>query len=103
MLRSATVVTPGAKPVIGAIVTAEASSGAIEQYHLAAPGESDSSLNRVPFDSPFGQLLARCDLGSSFVVKAPDGARRMTVVAISYPASVGGPVAGNVAEAVEAR
>ncbi len=85
VLRRATVVNPGRRPVVGAIVTAQTASGETEHYRLVAPGEADPTLARVAVDSPFGQLLARVELGSSFVVKIPNGARRMTVVDISYP------------------
>ncbi len=86
VLQRATVVTPSHRPVIGAVITVEAITGEQEQFRMVAPGEADSTLDRVAIDSPFGQLLARIELGSSFVVKVPHGARRMTVVDISYPA-----------------
>jgi transcription elongation GreA/GreB family factor len=86
ILRRATVVEPGDRPVIGAIITAQASTGETEQFRIVAPGAADSTLGCVAYDSPFGQLLTRTEVGSSFVVKVPHGARRITVVDISYPA-----------------
>ncbi len=85
VLRRADVTEPGDRPVIGAAVTAQATGGETEHFMLVPPGEGDPTLGRVPLDSPFGQLLSRCEIGSSFAMMGANGSRRMTVVAISYP------------------
>lgn len=84
VLNRAEVVPPGPHPVVGALVTLQSTTGELVEYRIEAPGEDDPTLGRVPIDSPFGRLLSRAEVGSSFIAKAPSGARRMTVVAISY-------------------
>ncbi len=87
VLARAEVTAPGTRPIIGSLVTLEAEDGGSELYRLVAPGEEDHTLNRVSYDSPFGQLLGRATPGSTFAVKVVHGARRMTVVAVSFPES----------------
>ena len=85
VLARAQVGVPEKRPIVGAMVTLQSATGEIELFRLVPPGEEDHTLNRVSFDTPFGQLLSRSELGSSFAVKVVSGARRMTVVDISYP------------------
>ena len=53
--------------------------------------EADSSVGQVSWISPVARALLKAQVGDEVAVQTPKGPQRIEVLAVTYPAAVGGP------------
>lgn len=68
----------------GAWVTLESETGETARYRVVGPDEIDMAREHISMDSPLGRALLRKALDGEVGVELPGGARRFTIVEISY-------------------
>jgi transcription elongation factor GreA len=85
-LRNAEVVQPptgGGRAAVGSTVELrEADSGRVQSFRLVGAAESDLSQGRLSIESPIGKAALGRRAGDEFVVNAPRGKLRYSVVAV---------------------
>ena len=72
----------------GAWVQVEHEAGAMSWYRIVGPDEFDMHADYISMDSPLGRSLLGKRLDDEIVVHLPGGATTLTVVAVSYEATV---------------
>jgi transcription elongation factor GreB len=88
-LENAEVIPPPAGPrrdaQFGAVVTVRESEGGEYQYRLVGAPEVDLERGWVSTASPIARVLLGKRAGETVVLPSPEGPRKLTVLAVSYP------------------
>jgi transcription elongation factor GreA len=67
---------------VGTAATIRDESGAEERYTIVGPAEADPRRGRISYESPVGRALVGHGTGETVEVRAPAGARRLTILQI---------------------
>jgi transcription elongation factor GreA len=67
---------------VGTTVTVRDESGAEERYTIVGPAEANPRQGFISYESPVGRALVGHGIGETVEVRAPAGARRLTILQI---------------------
>ncbi|HKE49619.1 MAG TPA: transcription elongation factor GreB [Rhodanobacteraceae bacterium] len=68
----------------GAWMRLESDDGALHDYRIVGPDETDAARGWISIDSPLARAALRARADDEFVAELPGGATRFVVVGVSY-------------------
>ena len=70
----------------GAWLRVKSEDGAVHDYRIVGPDETDATLGWISIDSPFARAALRMRVDDEFEAELPSGRMRFVVVDVSYVA-----------------